>query len=399
MRLLTAIVISAGFIWVGSARAQEAAHGRVFVDIKSKGSLPPVASWYSCAMQMKGETAYDGDRARSCLQQILKIKYLTGGHVETHKAGPNVEVDFVLQALPLKLTEVDYGIPKDWEESQSVDQLIHSDKNVLRLDDVYDASRDAYTIGALKELLRYHAIKGTVSRTAYLDYGNQTARLAYKIWEGVPSRRAETWDSAHPDCKVLLAGFSLFDETHNTPPDLIQRLSSITVPSCYSEVRLREDEATMMKTGPFDAFRYDVIRGDASRAVSLHVRTKELQLSTLAFIGSGLLDKQNLAKAPDFPAIPMQVGDRYSTSVSGETIKVLKHHYERVDTNIAVYEEDQLTAPGGLAVTFHVLAYPSDKVYIDGQEVSPEAGAPSATKSGTAGATGERSDRKLQFTQ
>src|SRR5205823_1127995 len=63
--------------------------------IEMKGSIPPVADWYSCIREMRGQP-FDQNKIDGCLHSVLSHPQLTSGKVSIKHHRRFAEVTFFL---------------------------------------------------------------------------------------------------------------------------------------------------------------------------------------------------------------------------------------------------------------------------------------------------------------
>jgi hypothetical protein len=336
------------------------------VDIEAHGSVPPVRQWYQCVRELDGKQSYDAARGKQCLKEILGHEHIKSGKIKFEPSRVVSKlVIFVLESPSLKLTGIDYGIRKELE-SEFRD---YTDSNNLfpRIGGIYDYRDESGNESRIGNFFSAKGIMVAVSKRIDLDYRTRTASLTYKIWEGPdgPVRPLLT------DCKddPRITYFSLLDVDEFTPLNLILKSTHTRDGECFSESAIRFDEQLLRNLNIFSELNYAVGDGNGSgRGVSIHARTNGLMVSAVSIDGFGLTSTASMPERQNgFPKLPLQVTQRYRYSDAERSRKVLQDYFQTNAVHAQVFEDDELGLNRTLKVTYHVLTWPLDELYIDGQ--------------------------------
>lgn len=312
-----------------------------------------------------GDKHYDPQEGEKCLKDILSHEHFKSGRIKvssTRYGGPLVTI--VLESPSLKLTHIDYGIRKELK-SEFQDYLA-STNFIPRIGDVYDIRSELSTNVHIENFFAAKGFKVAVSKGVDLDYESGTASITYRVWEGPEGASVPL---PHPtDCDVAIGSISLLDVDDFTPEDVIWESTRSQLFSCYSERAIQQDEDNLKNTKIFTDVHYSVDGTGDRRSVSLHAHAKPLVVSSVSIDGFGLiptleLEKQ-FGKPPD---LPVQQNRIYSQSEGRGSAQLLKTHYNSKTVKARVYESDEILPDLTLKVVFHVLTYPPNELYIDGQ--------------------------------
>ncbi len=336
------------------------------VDVETHGSVPPVMQWYHCVGELDGKQSYDAARGEKCLKEILGHGYFKSGKIKFEPSSVVSKlVIFVLDSPSLKLTKIDYGIRKELE-SEFRD---YTDSNNLfpRIGGIYDYRDEGGNESRIGNFFRSKGIMVGVSKRIDLDYRTRTASLTYKIWEG-PDGPVQPLLT---DCKdgPRITYFSLLDVDDLTPLNLILKSTHTRDGECFSELAIRFDEQYLRNLNIFSELNYAVRNGNGSgRGVSIHARTNGLMVSDVSIDGFGLTSTGSIPQNQNsFPKLPLQAPQRYRYSDAERSRGLLQEYFQKNSDHAQVFEDDELGLNQSLKVTYHILTWPPDELYIDGQ--------------------------------
>jgi len=149
--------------------------------IETKGSIPPVAEWYSCVRDMRGKP-FDSKKVDGCLRSVLSHPHLTAGKVVVKQNPGYTDVAFVLDSPALILSSVDFGLSR--ARQLEFENLLKQDEYALHTGDIFDTAKETQTTIKLEQFLKSKGAQALVSKDIALDYGHKTASVVYKVWEG-----------------------------------------------------------------------------------------------------------------------------------------------------------------------------------------------------------------------
>jgi len=138
---------------------------------------------------------------------------------------------------------------------------------------------------------------------------------------------------------------------------------------CFSELAIRLDEQRLRNLNIFSELNYAVGDGNGSgRGVSIHARTSELTVSDVSIDGFGLTSTASIPQNQNnFPKLPLQASHRYRYSDAERSRRLLQEYFQTNAAHAQVFEDDELGLNQTLKVTYHILTWPPDDLYIDGQ--------------------------------
>jgi outer membrane protein assembly factor BamA len=338
----------------------------VRLDYEDHGSVPPVSDWYACGRKLDGLQSYDPAEGEKCLKEILNHGHFKSGHITVSSTASGPLVIFVLESPPLKLSHIDYGISKEMK-SDFEDYLV-STPFIPRVGQVYDARNELSAANRIEQFFAAEGFQAAVSKRVDLNYANGTASIAYRIWEGPESASVPL--PRPSDCEVAIGNFSMFDVDDFTPLELILRSTHMHLFSCYSERAIQQDEEILKNLKIFTAIRYSVDGDGNRRSVSVHARSKPLIVTNVLIDGLGLMSTHDLERQfGNTPDLPVQTNRIYRQSEARESIGLLEEHFNGEGVKARIFEDDETGSDSTLRVTFHVLTYPLDELYIDGQRM------------------------------
>lgn len=337
------------------------------IDFETHGSIPPVMQWYRCARELDGKPVYDTARGQECLKEILGHGYFKSGRIKFEPSTVASKlVIFVLESPSLKLTNIDYGIRKELD-GEFRDYVV---SNVFpRIGDIYDYRDEGGNESRIGNFFSSKGIMVGVSKRIDLDYRTGTASLTYKIWEGPDGPVRPLLRDCKDDPRITY--FSLLDVDDLTPLNLILKSTHTRDGECFSESAIRLDEEVLRNMKIFSGLNFSVGNGNGSgRGVSIHARTNGLMVSDISIDGFGLKSTGSMQKKEsDFPKLPLQASQIYRNSVAESSRKLLRAYFETNAIHAQAFEDDELGPNQTLKVTYHLLTWPLDELYIDGQRV------------------------------
>lgn len=341
----------------------------VGIDFENHGSVPPATEWYACARKLDGRPTFDVAQGNKCLREILSHHgYFKSGRIKIAPSKFKSEVViFVLESPALKLTNIDYGIREELQ-SEFRDYVARNGQ-FPRIGDDYDSLDEENNASRIRTFFESKGIMVGVSRQVILNYRNRTASLTYRVWEGPDGPASPLLDD---DCDAMITYLNLVDLDDFTPVNLILKATHTRDGECLSESSIRADEQTLKSMKIFSDVNYEEGNGndDIGRGVSIHVRTKPLAVSEVSIEGFGLTStgtiQEQSSKLPDLLLNRSQDYRRSDAEASRKRLEA----YFKTDTACAqVFEDDEIRPDGTLKVTYQVLTWPPDELYMDGQRL------------------------------
>jgi outer membrane protein assembly factor BamA len=338
----------------------------VRVDYEDHGSVPPVRAWYTCGLRLDGLQSYDSREGEKCLKEIMSHGHIKSGRIKVSSLPDEQLVVFVLESPELKLTDVDYGIRKEFR-SEFQDYLA-STPFIPLVGDTYDMREENPAAQRIENFFGAKGFRVAVTKRVDLNYNSGTASITYRVWEGPEGAIVPLPQPS--GCEIMIGSFSMIDVDDFTPLDLIRESRQSQTFSCYSDRAIQQDEDNLKKTGIFTEIHYSVDGTGDRRSVSVHARAKPLVVSSVLIDGFGLIATQDLEKQfGKSPDLPVQTNRIYSQAEARGSVKLLEAQFNSKNVKARIYESDELLPNSTFKVTFHVLAYPPNELYIDGQRL------------------------------
>ncbi len=336
------------------------------VNLETHGSVPPARQWYRCIGELDGKQSYDAVRGEQCLKEILGHEHIKSGKIKFEPSRVVSKlVIFVLESPSLKLTGIDYGIRKELESEFR--SYTNSNNLFPRIGDFYDYRDESGNESRIGNFFRSKGIMVGISKRIELDYRARTASLTYKIWEGPDGPVQPLLKDCKDDPRITY--FSLLDVDDLAPLNFILKSTHTRDGECFSESTIRFDEQHLRNLNIFSELNYSVGNGNGSgRGVSIHVRTNDLMVSDVSIDGFGLTSIASIPQNQNnFPKLPLQAAQHYRYSDAERSRMLLQKYFQTNSVNAQVFEDDELGLNQSLKVTYHILTWPPDELYIDGQ--------------------------------
>lgn len=335
--------------------------------VETKGSVPPVAEWYSCTKELRGKP-FDRKEADKCLQSILSRPHLTSGKVVVKHYRGYTEVTFILESAALRLSKVDFGLSHG--RQIEFENLMSQDEFSLHTGDIFDTRKETQTAIKLEQFLRSNGVLALVSKDVALDYGHMTASVVYKVWEGPTIAPEEPLLPGPRRCDVYVRNFNEIDIDDYTPLPLIDSILGIRSTPCFSSDAIKKAKKELDSTNLFSTIEVKTSDSAEWRDVSVSARTKPTIVKRILYKWHGALSD---AHAEELPPLPLAESQVYKRSAALGTRDLLSDFFRKSGLNVKVYEEDSLEPDHQLSVVFHVLGAKTDTLTIDGEHVRQEA--------------------------
>jgi hypothetical protein len=338
----------------------------VRVDVESHGSPPPISAWYACVRKLDGQLTFNLAQGNKCLREILDHrKYFKSGRIEITPSKFDSElVVFVLESPPLKLTKIDYGIRN---ELQSEFRDYVTGNNLFpRVGDTYDSFYEGGNASLIGNFFESKGIMVGISKRIDLNYRAGTASLTYKMWEGPDGPVSPLLMDCEDEPRITY--FSLLDLDDFTPRNLVLKSTYTRSGECFSESAIRSDEQVLKNLKIFSAVSYTEGDGNGSgRGVLVHVRTDPLMVSEVSVEAFGLASREGVQKeSTELPELPLKASQRYRQSEAEVSRRMLERYFKTDTAHARVFEDDEVGPDHTLKVTYQLLSWPADELYIDG---------------------------------
>ena len=336
---------------------------RTRTSIETKGSIPPVAEWYSCVRDMR-EKPFDRKEVDRCLSSVLSHPQLTRGKVVVRERQGYTDVAFILEASALKLSRVDFGL--SGARQLEFEDLLKLDDYALHVGDIFDTLKETQTTTKLEQFLKSKGTEALVSKHIALDYDHKTASVVYKIWEGPAIVPEQPLRPGSRQCEVYVRNFNETNIDDYTPLTLIDSILGIRRTPCFSSDAIKKAKQQLDSTDLFSSIEVKTSDSGEWRDVTVSARTKPTMVKHILYKWYGALSNSHTAELPPLPLAENQV---YRRSSALGTRDLLSDFFRSSGLNVKVSEEDSLEPDHQLSVVFHVLAAKTDSLSVDGELV------------------------------
>ncbi len=102
------------------------------------------------------------------------------------------------------------------------------------------------------------------------------------------------------------------------------------------------------------------------RDVTLTARTNPTKVGRVLYKRYGALSE---ASEPDWPRIPLTVGQAYTWSGAQKSENVLTDFLTKPEIKVRVFQEDRLEPDHQLTVIFHLIGGTADALWMDGKRI------------------------------
>ena len=331
--------------------------------IETKGSIPPVAEWYSCVREMRGKP-FDRQEVDGCLRSVLSHPHLTAGKVVVKQHPGYTDVAFVLDSPALILSKVDFGLSR--ARQLEFEDLVKQDEYALHTGDIFNTAKETQTTIKLEQFLKSKGAQALVSKDIALDYDHKTASVLYKVWEGPTIVPEEPLLPGPRRCDVYVRNFNEIDIDDYTPLPFIDSILGIRRTPCFSSDAIKKAKQELDSTNLFSSIEVKTSDSGEWRDISVSARTKPTMVKQILYKWYGVLAEAHTAELPPLPLAENQV---YKRSFALGTRDLLSDFFRKSGLNVKVYEEDSLGPDHQLSVVFHVLGAKTDSLSIDGKPV------------------------------
>jgi hypothetical protein len=327
--------------------------------IESRGSVPPVPEWFSCARELDRQP-YDKVKSRACLRSILSHPEILKAKVSLHHYKPWDALTFYVESPQLTVTDVDLGIAA--ADLAQVHELLAINGNALRPGEPYEEAKEASTRVVLDLLLRSEGRRAGVSKTVYLDFNKKRAHVAFKIWQGPPDFPQPLVPPYAEPCKIMNGFFNWTDADDFSPVHFVERRMKTKWCGCFSEADLRDDLLALKEMKFLKEANISVEGAGNMRSISVHLRSQPIPIAYVTVGGYGLLE--GLVEH-ETPPLTIHPGDIYSRSAAGSVEKLLEKFFARDGRQVQVFSDVEVNPMGDATLSFSVLAYPDDVVHVN----------------------------------
>jgi hypothetical protein len=333
----------------------------VVVQIETSGSAMEVPRLLTCIAELK-KFPYSADKTHACAGTLRSSGYFT--RVGTKVNATKTRVTFYLESPRLTVDALDYSGDV---ERDKVTEWVGRNPNTLRVGQPYTQSS---AISTWKAVEMYYATQGWgvgVSTTIHLDYHAKTAKLDLHVIKG-PAEPAVPVPPPYGDlCQDRVGALNWSDFDENVPVGLVrEKVKLHTAISCFSEQDAESDKQVLKALGIFTTIDLTYTGPESAREVSLKLRARPISVEKIEIRRFGLSQNRDF----DVTGLPLSGGSSYTRSQSEECRRLLESSFAAANTEVVVYENDELTETGRLIVVFNVVAYPQNQLFVDGRQVA-----------------------------
>lgn len=338
--------------------------------IEKPGSVPPVQEWYSCIHDLDNKP-FDRPAAEACLTWILSHPHLTAGKLIVKPRREHTTVLFRLESPSLTVAKVNNGLPPDleaeFEHRSSVDRLApHVGKTYNNLGALM-AIRD------LDDFLKSKGILALATCERVLDYDQKIATVKCKVWKGPSIATEGPVVDGIRNCEELIAGVNETDSNDYTPLPYVNAILGIGLPPCFSVEKIEQGVRELKGVGIFSVLEAKISPSEREtppdehwREVTLTARTNPTKVGRILYKRYGVLSE---ASEPDWPRIPLTVGQAYTWSGAQKSENVLADFLTKPEIKVKVFQEDKLEPDLQLTVIFHLIGGTADALWMDGKRI------------------------------
>jgi len=334
--------------------------------VRTEGSLPSLRSAFRCVSDLDGKT-YNKGQIKNCLDSIAALPYVQSVNPESNNLpNGNVFVEFVVQAKELGVQELTFGVPLD--DEKPIRHWIAKNPNNLRIGGVYTANAETSTFQGIRQ---FYAAKGTlvgIVPTVRLNYNKGDAQIRFDIVEGPHVSPKPVYYPYAPTCddEVHYLDWSQVDQF--VPVPLMESLIKLrALGACFAPEQIKTDEKALADSGLFKkaAVTYSGPRGERRVALNVQGRTIRVRKIAVAYYGSN----EHCETTDIEPELALKAGDTYTRPRAELSIEYIEKACSMPGQWIEVIESDERADDLDLKVTFNVLRFPLQSVFIDGKKV------------------------------
>jgi outer membrane protein assembly factor BamA len=330
--------------------------------IKFDGTAPPVRSIYTCIQELKGRP-YSQDETQKCVDRIRGSNYFELVSATLRRVDANsIRLEFHLKAPALKIVELRYGIGK--RDKEALEAYLIKNGSTIGIGGAYDSAAQGMDLQRMQQFFASEGRHVTISSKVVLDYRARTAHVHFKFFEGPRGPREGTFLVQNSACNDEIEELNLTDVDDLVPLPLVEDQMKLRAFSCFDRSLASEDEATLRKTGLFKSVQFHVQGAQGARRVLVEILGKPVTVSRVNVVGYGLIQHGPIENLGELPLKP---NDTYRNSVAVRTLDYLARFYQRLGRRVDVLQDVRQIRGENVEVTFSVLVYDDDELYINGK--------------------------------
>lgn len=158
--------------------------------------------------------------------------------------------------------------------------------------------------------------------------------------------------------------FNWMDADDFTPIHFVEQQMKTRWLGCYSEADVRDDSIALKELKFLKEASISVEGSGSMSSILVHLRSNPIPISHVEVRGYGLVENQ-LGNGAS--ALTIHPGEIYSRSVASQQEKSLQESFAKGGRQVQVFSDVQISSVGEATLTFAVLAYPDDVVYVNGE--------------------------------
>ena len=312
-------------------------------------------------MRRLDDKPYDRKESQSCLNLILSHPEIQKGKLILRHYKIEDSLTFRVESPSLSVSDLEWGVSGG--DLAAFHELLSVNGRALRSGEPYDSRRDDNSRLVLDLLLRSQGRQAGITRDVYLDYNNRTARVVFKIWDGPPRVPQSLVPPYAEPCKIMNGFFNWTDADDLTPIHFVEQLMKTRWLGCYSEADVREDSIALKELKFLKEASISADGPGNMRSISVHLRSNPIPISHVEIRGYGLLEGH---LETDIPPLTVHPGDIYSRRTVWQEERFLRESFAKDGRQVQVFSDVSVDSTGKATVSFAVLAYPDDMVYVNG---------------------------------
>lgn len=334
--------------------------------LRSQGSIPPIDGPLGCVRSLD-ETNYALNEVQACLETIRRIPWVQDARVETNSLGDGSFVEFIVRAKVLSVREISYNLEQS--ESQELQAGLAKNIDNLQVGSIYSPSAEALTYQGIKQFYLAKGLLVGIIPTVRLDYNLGTSDIKFEIVRGptVPPHRQPPYQDT---CAEEVANIDLSEVDTWVPLSLVESHARAAVlGSCFDPDLPKRDEVALRHMGIFKRVAVRSSGDKEHRSISIRLAGKPLQVTKLDVRSFG----EHAACAKGRAALlPLKISNTYTGDLARRSVEILREACSSPGKWVEAIEQDQLSPTGGLEVSFDVLVFPLQSVFVNGEKLSPE---------------------------
>jgi hypothetical protein len=328
-----------------------------------EGSLPPLKTPFRCATDLDGQP-YSTRSIEDCRKAISSLPYVN--HVNVRIKSANAEeasVEFSISAKPLRITELRFDVGEN--ELPRLREWLARNPNNLRLGSPYSSDAESATYQGIKQYYLARGVLVGIVPTLHFDYREGAARIFFQIVQGpaVPVQPAYFPYGDACEDEVSYMDWSAIDQF--VPVNLVEsQIRLRALGTCFSPGLVERDQMTLEQLGVFEEAGLTYSGSKGSRNVVLKLRGKHLEVAEVSVNAFGPFGQ---CTADLKGRLALKANMTYDSDLSQHSIRDLTQACSGSDRWVEIVERDDLTPDRRLLVSFTVLAFPLQTIFVDGQ--------------------------------